>query len=47
MVEKPSDKFISVYLLLEIVVLLAGVPFLPVNRWKDDALKMIMHKLKM
>ena len=47
MVEKPSDKFILVYLLLESVVHLVGVPFSPVTSGKDDALKMIMHKLKM
>ena len=46
MVENPSDKFFLMYLLLEIIVLLAGV-HVALNSGEDDVAEVILHKLKL
>ena len=45
-VENPSDKFFLMYLLLEIIVLLAGV-HLALNSGVHDVLEVLLHKLKL
>ena len=46
MVENPSDKFILMYLLLEIIMLLVQEFVWLLNSGEYDALKVILHKLK-
>ena len=46
MVENPSDKFLLMYLLLEIIVLLVGV-HVALNTGEDDVSEVILQKLKL